>query len=293
MVTAGSILGAVAVEEEASMKKRRIVALGLCASVLLFTSCTNATGPDTTYTVTYDGNGNTGGSAPFDGNNYTEGHVVTVLGNVGYLTNIDGVSTAFGFDGWNTTKDGDGTHYAAGSTFAMGPSNVVLYAQWKPFAIRDTGPAGGLVFYDKGDYLDGWRYLEAAPASTAWAGASWAPWGSHGEFVSGAAGTAVGAGRQNTLSIIDHFGPGSDLAAQLCDGLSHAGCEDWWLPSRDELELMYQRLHAHGLGSFPVMYYWSSSQVDASNAWEVVFDDGKLIESQKLHGNSVRAVRAF
>ncbi len=42
--------------------------------MLRFTSCPNTTGPDTTYTVTYDGNENTGGRAPSDGNNYTEVH---------------------------------------------------------------------------------------------------------------------------------------------------------------------------------------------------------------------------
>ncbi len=31
------------------------------------------------------------------------------------------------------------------------------------YEIGDKGPAGGYVFYDKGSYSDGWRYLEAAP----------------------------------------------------------------------------------------------------------------------------------
>jgi len=34
------------------------------------------------------------------------------------------------------------------------------------YKIGDTGPAGGIIFYDKGNTRDGWRYLEAAPAST-------------------------------------------------------------------------------------------------------------------------------
>jgi len=33
----------------------------------------------------------------------------------------------------------------------------------KIYKIGDRGPAGGFVFYDKGDYSDGWRYLEVAP----------------------------------------------------------------------------------------------------------------------------------
>ena len=34
----------------------------------------------------------------------------------------------------------------------------------KEYTIGDTGPAGGIIFYDKGNKTDGWRYLEAAPA---------------------------------------------------------------------------------------------------------------------------------
>jgi TolB-like protein len=33
----------------------------------------------------------------------------------------------------------------------------------RAYKIGDTGPAGGLIFYDKGNNTGGWRYLEAAP----------------------------------------------------------------------------------------------------------------------------------
>ncbi len=77
------------------------------------------------YTVTYNGNGNTGGSVPVDTNTYEEGATVTVLGNTGSL-----VKTGYTFTGWNTAANGSGTSYTAGQTFAMGSSNVTLYAQW-------------------------------------------------------------------------------------------------------------------------------------------------------------------
>jgi len=78
-----------------------------------------------TYSVTYNGNTNTGGSVPTDGNSYINGDTVTVLGNTGTL-----LKTGYTFAGWNTAANGSGTSYSGGNTFAMGISNVTLYAQW-------------------------------------------------------------------------------------------------------------------------------------------------------------------
>lgn len=83
----------------------------------------------TTYSVTYDGNENTGGAVPTDENTYEESAEVTVLGNTGSL-----VKTGYTFAGWNTSADGSGTDYAPAATFAMGTANVTLYAQWEAAA---------------------------------------------------------------------------------------------------------------------------------------------------------------
>jgi uncharacterized repeat protein (TIGR02543 family) len=81
------------------------------------------TGP--TYTITYNGNGNTSGFGPSDPNEYQPGDTVTVYGNLGYFFRPGSV-----FDGWNTAPDGSGTAYAIGATFTMDSANVTLYAQW-------------------------------------------------------------------------------------------------------------------------------------------------------------------
>ena len=61
-----------------------------------------------TPTVTYVGNGSTGGTVPVDGNSpYASGATVTVLGNTGALT-----KTGSSFSSWNTSADGTGTAYA-------------------------------------------------------------------------------------------------------------------------------------------------------------------------------------
>lgn len=79
----------------------------------------------TSYSVTYNGNGNTGGVVPADAASpYLSGSTVTVLGNTGSLVN-----TGYTFSGWNTQAGGGGTSYAPGNTFSIG-ANTILYAQW-------------------------------------------------------------------------------------------------------------------------------------------------------------------
>ena len=96
---------------------------------------------NSTYTVTYNGNGNTSGSVPIDPNNYVSGQTVTVLGNTGTL-----VQTNYSFAGWNTQADGTGTIYAHGQAFTMGTANVTLYAKWVPnvYPISVTLASGGV-----------------------------------------------------------------------------------------------------------------------------------------------------
>jgi len=77
------------------------------------------------YSVKYDGNGATSGSAP-DSTEYAQNASVTVLGNTGSLEN-----TGYAFAGWNTQANGEGTDYAVGSNFTMPATDITLYAQWE------------------------------------------------------------------------------------------------------------------------------------------------------------------
>ncbi len=101
------------------------------ANVTLYASWAQA------YTVTYDGNGSTGGSVPVDTAKYTAGSTVTVQGNTGNLA-----KTGYGFSGWNTLSNSTGTAYAAAQTFAMGAANATLYAAW----VQGPPPAGPKYF---------------------------------------------------------------------------------------------------------------------------------------------------
>jgi uncharacterized repeat protein (TIGR02543 family) len=86
-------------------------------------------------TVTYDGSGYTGGSAPVDSGSYFPGTSVTVLG-AGSLTR-----TGYVFTGWNTQAGGGGTSYSPAATFNIGDANTTLYAQWAAATATISAPA--------------------------------------------------------------------------------------------------------------------------------------------------------
>ncbi|QQE79540.1 InlB B-repeat-containing protein [Alicyclobacillus sp. SO9] len=77
-----------------------------------------------THSLSYNGNGNTGGSVP-SGSDLAYNTTVTIPNNTGNL-----VRTGYTFVGWNTKANGSGTSYAAGSTLTIGTSNITLYAKW-------------------------------------------------------------------------------------------------------------------------------------------------------------------
>jgi len=159
-----------------------------------------------------------------------------------------------------------------------------------PTIIGDTGPAGGIVFYDKGRHSDGWRYLEAAPASTECK----KKWSSYLILIGGTK-VGIGTGQSNTTKIVTWLNSHSetDRAAQICDALTEGGYSDWFLPSKDELNLMYTNLKVFDIGGFPEDAYWSSSEDDSLSAWFQRFQSGEQDDGHKGATGRVRAVRAF
>jgi hypothetical protein len=102
----------------------------------------------------------------------------------------------------------------------------------------------------------------------------------------------VGTGEQNTIDIeAGCTTPGT--AADICANLSLGGYSDWFLPSKDELDLMYENLKVFGVGGFAVTFYWSSSEDSAFSAWAQYFGNGNQYYNGKSNTFRVRAVRAF
>lgn len=239
--------------------------------------------------ITLDPQGGSGGTT----------HVIAVLGEPMPPDMDPPQRPGYQFCGYSDQAGSGGTLYYAADMSSVKNwdkstgSTATLYAQWSPTNLNSS--AGGNVFFDKGLYSDGWRYLEAAPVSTQWVAVQW---GGYGTSI-GATGLAIGDGISNTQLIIDELGQDGTYAAQLCKNLSveHDGVtyDDWFLPSHDELALMYQVLHQGGIGDFVDSYYWSSSEHSSVTAWHKNFiDDSTLVPGAKeIYSAHVWAIRAF
>lgn len=154
------------------------------------------------------------------------------------------------------------------------------------YSIGDVGPGGGFVFYDAGSHQPWGRYLEAAPADSS----TGVIWCNKTSFV----GTLlkVGTGQANTLRIIAHCSSGAARSADKY--VAPNGTADWFLPSRDELNLMYTNLARRGIGGFATDYYWCSSEDETGSAWDQLFANGAQEDrGSKNDVDHVRPARAF
>jgi uncharacterized protein (TIGR02145 family) len=114
-------------------------------------------------------------------------------------------------------------------------------------------------------------------------------WGCYGTDVNGAYGQAIGTGAQNTLDIVN---AGCGEAAQACANLVLNGYSDWFLPSRSELQKLYNNRTA--IGGFQDYVYWSSSEFSSDYARIFYFAYGSTsYHTSKNYSYYVRAVRAF
>ena len=116
-----------------------------------------------------------------------------------------------------------------------------------------------------------------------------APWGCQGTLISGADGTAIGTGNQNTIDIMNGC-TSAGIAASLCGDLVLGGYSDWYLPSRDELNQLY--INRVAIGGFVSNWYWSSTEYNNYNALIQSFN-GFQVSNYKVNYYNVRAVRAF
>ncbi|BBL58336.1 DUF1566 domain-containing protein [Methylomonas koyamae] len=149
------------------------------------------------------------------------------------------------------------------------------------YEIGDTGPSGGIVFHLT---YGGTHGLEAAPIIQIY------PWGCNGVEIQGAYDRGVGSGAQNTSDILAGC-QNTYSAAGFVHSYSLNGYSDWFLPSRDELNLLYLQRSVIGVtgGEF-----WSSTEISASSAWRQSFLNGfQYYSGDKNSALQVIPIRAF
>ena len=197
--------------------------------------------------------------------------------------------------------------------------------------IGSKGPAGGFIFYDcdldnENGNRDGlissecgWRFLEAAPEDIGRAGFGYYRHNANGDnlcvngdvkyYEENCTRKEIGYGKSNTEMLVDAMENGAYVsyngskqtgryAAKMCADYSVNGHDDWFLPSNDELKLMYVNLLAkNNLGNFRngvSCYYWSSSECDSYNARALYFytwSDGSYTD--RGTEQYVRPIRSF
>ena len=183
--------------------------------------------------------------------------------------------------------------------------NITLYPVWKDkYTVGEKGPAGGIIIYDVDadnseenngagpDGLslekDGWRYLEVAPED---AGTSTYVFGTSGEY---ATGEKKGDGKSNTVILLNSMSEVKTIsfpAAEKSNSYKAGGFTDWYLPSRDELNLMAS--FKDKIGNMQEARYWSSSTVGEINVYYRSFKDADNSYTLRDYSYYVRLIHQY
>ena len=200
--------------------------------------------------------------------------VTSGSGTGSFSTNLTGLTA-------NTTY-----YVRAFATNSAGTSygNEISFAPIQTIAIGQTYN-GGIIFYVDNTGQHG---LISATQDLGIG----SPWGCEGTSINGTS-LVVGTGLFNTEAIVVGCSA-TNTAAYLTYNLDYNGYTDWYLPSRDELSLMYTNLYQAGLGSFNLATYWSSTEANNSTAWIKSFVTGNNSSNFKNTATyRVRPIRAF
>jgi len=230
-------------------------------------------------------NGATGATGP-SGTNGTNGSV-GATGSTG-ATGATGPSGANGTNGSN----GIGGVTTAGAGISITGTGTV----GNPYTVSVTGcnlsigdtHQGGIIFYLDGTGCHGLvAKATDETVSYQWSSTNFSVW---------AWAAGIYGGAQNTkksIAFAASFINSSTCPAASIASQSFGGYGDWYLPSKDELDMMYVNLYLQGIGSFTGFNYWSSTENDFSSAWKQGFGNGGQNTNSKNIANYVRAIRSF
>ena len=114
-------------------------------------------------------------------------------------------------------------------------------------------------------------------------------------------------GLNNSIAIINQSGH-TNSAAKFCLDLVLGDYNDWYLPSIDELSILWQNrfnvnktlstivggvIFSNEICEAEFSKYWSSTEYFQTMSWYFNFCSGAAINEQKINSYQVRAIRAF
>ena len=173
------------------------------------------------------------------------------------------------------------------------------------YQVGSAGPANGVVFYDKGFYSDGWRYLESSAVDL-----GFFEWGCASANVQNTF-DSIGKGFFNSAKIANFHDNLFNyyLNPSVCNSLNNGtvaaktalvfainNYKDWYLPSEKELDKMYVNLKLQNLGNFTNNKYWTSTEIDQNSAKVIDFATGVVLTSTKISNPNdvkLRVIRSF
>ena len=117
------------------------------------------------------------------------------------------------------------------------------------------------------------------------------PWW-NGAFVQTHA-TSTSDGHDNTKKILRVQGHKLPYAAKLCADFEYERQDDWFLPSKDQLQILYENQHL--LDGLSHELYWSSTEHETGRAWVQNFTTGEqyLVRTSETARMHTRALREF
>ena len=146
----------------------------------------------------------------------------------------------------------------------------VFAAAGAGLAVGDTGPGGGTVFL-----ISAGLYYEFGPNQGT---RTWSTGSNQTLSVTGADGTAIGTGHQNSLDIAAQSGNVSgSCAAVLARAYTNNAFSDWFLHSKDEAVQMASTRATTGFSNGGQLT-WTSSESAANRAW-MLWDNYEPVEN--------------